>query len=382
MKLLHIADLHIGKRVNEFSMIEDQRHILKQILSTAESEKVDAVLIAGDIYDKSHPPIEAVELLDQFLTDLIALAPVFMISGNHDSPERLGFARHIMKKNGLHIGGTYEKNLYQTSLTDEYGPVHIYMLPFIKPSSLKAFFEQSVETYQEAMRLALSETAVDLSERNILIAHQFFTAGSEEPERSDSEMISVGGLDNIDISVLEKFDYVALGHLHRPQQIGSPRIRYAGSPLKYSFSEALHQKSIVLLEFLEKGNWNYRLIPLIPLRDLRKIKGPIAELLRLGSENPLSSSDYIHATLTDEDEIYDAIGQMRSVYPHLMSLDFDNSRVRMREDFEDIYWSHPAHQDPIDLFDDFYNLQNNRSLDEQEKQMIRKIFEQSGEQMI
>lgn len=381
MKFLHLADLHIGKRVNEFNMIEEQRHILHQIVDIASAELPQAVLIAGDIYDKTHPPVEAVELLDQFLTELTEITSVFIISGNHDSPERLGFGSHLLAKNGLYIAGTYQKDLYRIRLSDEHGPIFIHMLPFVKPALLKPFFNQAIPTYDEAVRLALSEATIDCSARNILLAHQFVTAHGEEPERSDSEMISVGGLDHIDVSAFDRFDYVALGHLHRAQQIASPHIRYAGSPLKYSFSEAHHQKSIVLGELGAKNELNVSLLPLTPLHDLRKIRGPIEELLRTGSENPYHATDYIHATLTDEEEIYDALGQMRKIYPNLMALDFDNSRNRTTAAAS--FSSEPAiRENPLALFDDFYKLQNNNPLNEEQRQLMQEIFIQSGEQMI
>lgn len=378
MKFLHLADLHIGKRVNEFSMIEEQRHILYQILDIASAELPHAVLIAGDIYDKTHPPIEAVELLDQFLTRMTDIAPVFMISGNHDSPERLGFGSHLLAKNGLYIAGTYKKDLYRITLQDNYGSVFIYMLPFVKPALLKPFFNQSIPTYDEAVRIALSQADIDCSARNILLAHQFVTAHSEEPIRSDSEMISVGGLDHIDVSAFDRFDYVALGHLHRAQKIGSPHIRYAGSPLKYSFSEANHQKSVILGELGSKNKLNLSLLPLTPLHDLRKIRGPIEELLRIGSEDPEHATDYIHATITNEEEIYDAIGQMRKIYPNLMALDFDNSRSRTTSD-NSLASEISIHQDPIDLFNDFYKLQNNNSLSAEQRQLMQEIFDDSEE---
>jgi len=379
MKLLHIADLHIGKRVNEFNMIEDQKYILEQILWITDEEKPDGILIAGDVYDKSQPSAEAVELLDEFLTKLTAFGqPVFMISGNHDSPERLSFGSRIMQKNGLYIAGVFDGVLQKVSLEDEHGIVNIYLLPFLKPVMVKPFFEGLIESYDEAVRAVISTAEINEQERNILLAHQFVVNGTQQPERSESESLSVGGLDNVDVSAFEAFDYVALGHLHRPQRIGRDTVRYAGSPLKYSFSEARHQKSATLLELGVKGELSIQQLPLIPLHDLREIKGPIAELLRMGREEPESAEDYIHATLTDEEEIYDAIGRLRQVYPNLMVLDFENSRIGQAVFSQIAASSDVAGKSPMDLFAAFYQMQNNNELTPEQVQVMERIFEQAG----
>ncbi|MDR2355977.1 MAG: exonuclease SbcCD subunit D [Clostridiales Family XIII bacterium] len=376
MKLLHIADLHIGKRVNAFSMIEDQAHILKQILRMIDAEKPDGVLIAGDIYDRSQPPVEAVELLDTFLTELTAsVRSVFMISGNHDSPERLSFGRRIMRKNGLHIAGVFAGVLQKVGLTDAHGAVNIYLLPFLKPAMAKPFFEQPIESYDEAVRAIISSAKIDERERNILLTHQFVVNGAWLPARSESESLSVGGLENVDLSAFAPFDYVAAGHLHKPQKIGRDTVRYAGSPLKYSFSEARHQKSAALLELGAKGDEiPVRLLPLIPLRDLREIKGPIAELLRIGREEASGAKDYIHATLTDEADIYDAIGQLRLVYPNLMTLDFENSRVGRVLSPGAAASDAIAEKSPLDLFAAFYQMQNNNELNPEQVRVMERIF--------
>lgn len=380
MRFLHIADLHIGKRVNEFSMIEDQRYILGQILEIAEKEKPDGILIAGDVYDKSQPSAEAVELLDEFLTKLLSCGhPVFMISGNHDSPERLGFGSRIMQNNKLYIAGVFHGHLQKFTLTDEQGPVNIYMLPFVKPVAVRPFYEDTIETYEQAVRAVIAGAEINRNERNVLIAHQFISAGSQNPERSDSELLRVGGLDNIDASSFDVFDYVALGHLHGPQRIGRDTIRYAGSPLKYSFSEARHHKSVVMIDLGKKDDVQYHLFPLKPLRDLREIKGPIEELLRVGREDSKGSEDYIHATLTDENEIYDAIGQIRKVYPNLMVLDFDNKRSRSISKEQDAYAREAAKKNTMELFSDFYKLQNHVDLTNEQIEVMENIFEEAGE---
>lgn len=379
MKLLHLADLHIGKRVNEFNMIEDQQYILEQILETVAAERPAGILIAGDVYDKSQPSAEAVELLDEFLTRLTAWGqPVFMISGNHDSPERLSFGSRIMEKNGLHIAGVFNGSLPKVTLRDEQGAVSVYLLPFLKPAMVKPFSDLPPESYDEAVRAVITAAEIDTRERNILLAHQFVVNGAQEPQRSDSESLSVGGLDQVDVSAFDAFDYVALGHLHRPQSMGRDTVRYAGSPLKYSFSEARHQKSMTLVELGAKGELTVQTLALTPLRDLREIKGPLAELLRVGREEAESAGDYIHATLTDEDEIYDAIGQLRQVYRNLMILDFDNSRSRPGVYAQLAASGSGADQSPLDLFAAFYQMQNHNELTPEQILLLERIFAQAG----
>jgi exonuclease SbcD len=376
---MHISDLHIGKHVNEFNMIEDQRYILEQILKIVETEKPNGILIAGDIYDKSQPPAEAVELLDEFLTNLVVFGqPVFLISGNHDSPERLGFGSRIMNKNGLHIAGVFDGTVHNLTLEDEYGEAAVYLLPFLKPAIVRPFFEQKIDTYDDAVRAVVSSAEIDRQKRNLLIAHQFITSGIQIPERSDSESISAGGLDNVDASAFEAFDYVALGHLHGLQKIGRDTVRYAGSPLKYSFSEARQRKSVTMIELKQKGEIDMRFIPLIPLHDMREIKGPLRELLKAGREDAGGSKDYIHATLTDEEEIYDAIGQLRQIYPNLMCLDFENSRSRQPLYSQTAASGDAAQKNPLELFSEFYQLQNNCELTPDQIRIMEKIFEQAG----
>lgn len=386
MKLMHISDLHIGKRVNEFSMLEDQAYILGQIIEIADHEKIEGILIAGDIYDKSQPSSEAVLLLDCFLTSLIALnIPVFVISGNHDSPERLSFGSKLLHKNSLYITSLFDGTLESIELTDMYGPISIHMLPFLKPAMLRPFYAETIDTYDEAIKIVLQAASIDTSKRNILLAHQFIISDSKQPERSDSETISVGGLDQIDASAFEDFDYVALGHLHGPQKIGRDTIRYSGSPLKYSFSEVNQKKSVVILDIKGKGEITISLAPLIPKHDLRKIKGPIEELLSLGKVDSKGSSDYIYATLTNEEELYDAIGQLRAVYPNIMGLDYENSRTQTAVTSclnanHDI--SSLSTRSPIKLFSEFYQLQNNSELAKEQEELMQDIFEQSEENHI
>lgn len=383
MKFLHIADLHIGKRVNEFSMLEDQKYILQEILRLVDDVKPVGILIAGDVYDKSVPAGEAVEVLDDFLTELVARqVRLFIVSGNHDSPERLDFGSRIMAKNGLHIAGTFDGLLKKITLQDEYGPVNIYLLPFIKPAMVQPHFaDQSIESYEDAAGAVIQAGQINSGERNILVAHQFITSGGMQPERSDSETVAVGGLDNIDAAVFEPFDYVALGHLHGPQSIGRDTIRYSGSPLKYSFSEVRQRKSVTLIEFAQKGICNIQTLNLTAQRDMREIKGPLDELLRAGAAVASSDSlcqDYLRAVLTDEDEIFDAIGQLRQVYPNIMRIDFENSRNRQVTDSPTAASGDVARKSPLELFEEFYLKQNNCEMNEEQSRIIQEILEQVG----
>ncbi len=302
MKLMHIADLHIGKRVNEFSMLDDQKYILNEILRIVDEAKLSAILISGDIYDKSVPAGEAVEVLDEFLTELVVRnVQIFIVSGNHDSPERLTFGSRIMMKNGVHIAGTFDGSLNHITLADEFGPLHIFLLPFIKPAMVSPYYTgQDILSYEDAAKAVISSCQIDIKERNILVAHQFITSGGKEPERSESESISIGGLNNIDTSVFQSFDYVALGHLHGPQSIGRETVRYAGSPLKYSFSEVRQNKAVTILEFGPKGTLNIQTQTLTPVRDIREIKGPLSELIQAGASMGSTCEDYVRAIWKDD----------------------------------------------------------------------------------
>lgn len=373
MKFMHLSDLHIGKRVNEFSMIEDQIYILQKILELADKEKPDAILIAGDVYDKNLPTIDGVNLLDDFLSGLHERKiPVFMISGNHDSADRLNFASRILRNNDVYIAGTYQGEIARFTIKDGQGPVNIYLLPFVKPA-IASVYHEGVESYHDAVKAILSAANVNKTERNILVAHQFVTAGDISPECCDSENISVGGLDNVDVSVFDDFDYVALGHLHGPQQIGRDTVRYAGSPLKYSFSETNQKKSVTMVTINNKEEIIQEYIRLIPLRDMRQLKGPIDELLNPKNYKNGNTMDYIHATLTDEEEIYDAIGRIRSIYPNVMRIDFDNSKTKPNETAklaaEDI-----IRKDPLWLFEEFFKNQNNVPMSDEQHEIMKKLL--------
>ena len=376
MKLLHLADLHIGKIIYEQSLLEDQEYMLKEIIKIAEKEKVEAVLLSGDIYDRSVPPADAVDVLNDFLNMLIKVLKikVFMISGNHDSKERLNFGSKIFENDGLYIQTTYDGKIRCIELSDK---INIYMLPFIKPIEVKQYFEtEKIDTYNDAMKLIMGKEEIDENKVNILMAHQFVTAGNSNPEICESETINVGGVENVDSSNFDKFDYVALGHIHGPQRIGKDTIRYSGTMLKYSFSEVNHNKSVVLINIKNNKSVEYKLIPLKPLRDMRVIKGPIEELLNEENYKDTDTQDYIKAIITNEEPIYDAIGQIRRVYPNTLSLEVSNIKSGIQNiELQNI--EKLKQKDEFELFDDFYEFQNNIRLDEEQKKIIKEIIEQS-----
>ena len=371
MKLIHLSDLHLGKRVNEFSMLEDQEFILTKIINIIDGEKPDAVIIAGDVYDKSVPSAEAVQLFDDFLCRLAKRKlHVFVISGNHDSAERMAFGGRLMEMSGVHMSPVCNGNVEPISLEDEFGRVNFYMLPFVKPANVRRFFENSeIESYTDAVRAAVESMNVNTAERNVIITHQFVTGA----ERSESEEISVGGSDNVDASVFDCFDYTALGHIHGPQNIGSERIRYCGTPLKYSFSEAKHKKSVTVVELREKGNLEVRTVALEPKRDMREIKGTYAEITLKENYINTDTDDYMHITLTDEDDIPDAIGKLRVIYPNLMKLDYDNNRTRTCAKLDII--ENIELRSPLDLFSEFYENQNNQPMTDGQSEFMESLIE-------
>ena len=373
MKFLHLADLHLGKRVNGFSMLEDQAHILRQILAILDDEQPDGVLIAGDVYDKSVPSVEAVGLLDGFLTELRARGvPVLLISGNHDSPERLAFGGRVMDSCGIHISPVYDGALAPVTLHDEFGPVHVWLLPFVKPAHVRRWFpDADIESYTDSVAEAIAHMDIDTAARNVLVTHQFVTGGA----RSGSEELSVGGTDNVDSGVFAPFDYVALGHLHGAQHIGRETIRYAGSPLKYSFSEARQHKSVIVVTLGEKGDVQVRTVALTPLRELREIRGSYDELTaRSFYEHTTYRSDYLHLILTDEQDVFDAMSRLRTIYPYLMTLDYDNARTRAAGGM-----SVPAETErrtPLELFEALYTRQNHQPMSEVQRAYIAQLMEQ------
>ncbi len=428
MKLLHLADLHIGKRVHGFSMLKDQQYILEQILSLVAQERPDCVLMAGDIYDKPVPSAEAVTVFDDFLAGLYERQVyVCLISGNHDSAERLDFGGRIFESRDIHVAGRYGGETHMVELRDEHGPVRIWMLPFVRPAAMRPFAPE-VHTYQDAVEAAVAqmkktceekisvagfteETAEKFtgdsnrhsawdSVRNVLVAHQFVVGGGQLPEVCESEELSLGTLDHVDASVFDEFDYVALGHLHGPQQVGRPQVRYAGSPLKYSFSERHHKKSVTMVELGEKGQVEIRQIPLQPLRDLRQIQGTMEELLQQGLTMAAKSTgatedmdaersmvigerdypdrdprlDYISAVLTDEGQIYDALGRLRAVYPNLMRLEF----ARESREFAQatVRMEQMRSLTAMELFEEFYEKQRQQPLSEEAHQVVEDLLEE------
>ena len=364
MKLIHLSDLHLGKRVSEFSMLEDQRYILEEILRIIDGERPDAVLIAGDIYDKPVPPAEAVGLFDDFLVRLARReTQVFIISGNHDSPERIAFGARLMDRSGIHLSPVYDGHVEPVALEDEHGTVNIYMLPFLKPAHVRRFFpEEEIDSYTDALRTAVRAMEIDPAARNVLVTHQFVTGAA----RCDSEDISVGGTDNVDVTAFDGFDYVALGHIHNPQQVVRETVRYCGTPLKYSFSEAGHEKSVTVAELGEKGDISIRTAPLIPLRDMKELRGSYEDLTRRSFyENTTWREDYTHITLTDEEDIPDAVGKLRVIYRNLMKLDYDNRRTRSGG--ENLGSGQVEKKSPLELFSELYEKQNNQPMTEEQR---------------
>ena len=371
MKFIHLSDLHLGKRVTEISMTDDQAYILTQILNIIDAEHPDAVVIAGDVYDKSVPPAEAVTLFDGFLCRLAERKlPVLIISGNHDSPERLAFGGRLMEGAGIHLSPVYDGKVEPVTLSDSHGDVHFWLLPFVKPAHVKRYFpDAGIESYTDALRTAVEHMGVDFTARNVLVTHQFVTGAAT----CESEEISVGGSDNVDISVFGGFDYVALGHLHGPQNILSNRIRYCGTPLKYSFSEAGHHKSVTVVELGEKGSLHLQTIPLNPRHDLREIRGTFAELTDKSFYQGTAVEDYLHIILTDEEDVPEAVGQLRVIYPNLMKLSYDNTRTRTNrviDAAEDV-----KRKPPLELFEELYEMQNNQPMSEVQKAFAQELIE-------
>lgn len=376
MKLIHLSDLHLGKRVNEFSMLEDQQYILEEILRIIDSEKPDGVLIAGDVYDKTVPSAEAVTLLDEFLVQLSKRdTQTFLISGNHDSAERLAFGGRLMEQSGIHIARVYNGVLAPLTLRDEYGPVDLYLLPFLRPVQVRRFFPESeITTYTEAMAAVLGAADIDKTHRNVLVTHQFVTGA----QTCDSEELSVGGTDNVDVSVFDDFDYVALGHIHGPQKIGRETVRYCGTPLKYSFSEVGHKKSVTVVELAEKGSVALRTVPLVPKRDMSELRGAYNELmLRENYEGKPFRNDYLRITLTDEEDIPNAVNNLRTVYPYIMRLDYDNRRTRTESHVDGA--EQVERKRPLTLFEEFYESQNGQPMSEEQRSFAKQLMERIWE---
>ena len=370
MKFAHLSDLHLGKRLHQFSLIEDQKYILNKIVKELEKEKVDAVILAGDIYDKMYPSSEAVALFDYFIVELSKIqVQIFVISGNHDSAERIACLGEITKKAGLYLTPVYQGEITPITLEDEFGRVNIYLLPFIKPVHVRYFFkEEKVESYTDALRIAINKMKIDKRERNILAAHQFVTGA----RRSESEEITVGGLDNVEVGVFSEFDYVALGHIHSPQEMGEQRIRYCGTPLKYSFSEAGDEKSLTIVEIKEKGNLKIKTIPLIPLRDLIKLKGRFTDLMNPLNYPGLKTDSYLHITLLEEEDVPEAFYRLSCVYPNLMYMVYENRRTKAKGEL--VIEENTEKTSPQDVFSKLYEEMNHQPLTEkQDTYLMEKI---------
>lgn len=372
MKLMHLSDLHIGKRLNEFSLLDDQSYILDEILRIAKEQKPDAAAIAGDIYDKSTPSAEAVALFDSFISRLAEIVkPIFVISGNHDSAERIAFGSSLMQTAGVYFSPVYNGTAEPIKVEDEFGTVNVYMLPFIRPSDVRRLYpDDDTESFDSAFKAAVAHLDIDENERNIIIAHQFITGAAQ----GGSESVSVGGLDNISAEVFAPFDYAALGHIHKSQNITSERVRYCGTPLKYSFSEANDEKAVTFAILGKKGELSIDEVPLHPLRDLREIKGTYIEITDRNFYDKFNREDYIHVTLTDENDIPEAIGRLRAVYPNIMKLDYDNKRTRENRLIEDI--SEEVRRSPSELFAEFYQSCNNSELSEEQKSYLDGVIKE------
>lgn len=418
MKFFHLADLHLGKRVNGFPMIEDQKNILRQILELADTEHPDAVMIAGDVYDKSIPSVEALNLMDDFLVELVKRRlQVFIISGNHDSAERVSYAGRVMEQSGIHIsprisglgqsrsaeedpveedlsaaadsdaqdlsepavtesGEQKSPAICPVCLEDEYGPLYIYLIPYIHPSVVReAYPDEKITDWTQAMDVLIRNAHVDPAARNIAVAHQYVTASGVRPEECDSEQKHIGGLDNVDYSVFDAFDYVALGHLHGPQRIGRDTVRYAGSPLKYSFSEEKHKKSVTLVEIKEKGQVDYRQLPLVPARDFKTLRGTFSEVMSPGFTAPLSAEDYYRIILTDEQDVDQALARLRKYfYKNLMDLEYDNTRTRTQSDID--AGEEALEKEPIEVLQELFLKQNGMPMNDFQTQTAARIIEE------
>ena len=371
MKLFHLSDLHIGKRVHEFSMIEDQKYMLTQILQAVMREKPDGVLISGDVYDRTIPTAEAVQVFDDFITKLAKMEmPIYMISGNHDSAERLAFGAQLFENDGVYISPVYEGEVKKVEVEDVYGTVNIWLLPFLKPATVRhALQREDINTYEEGVVAALQGCEIDTEQRNILVAHQFVTGA----DRSDSEETSVGGLDNVSAEVFEDFDYVALGHIHRAQKMGRETLRYSGTPLKYSFSEADHKKSVTILELLEKGRVEIHVVPLVPRRDMRKMRGTYMEVTAKDAYTEENKMDYLQITLTDEEDVPGELQKLRTVYSNLMRLEYDNARTRENREVQAV--EAQEQKSELELFEEFYELLNNESMKDEQVEFVEKLIQ-------
>ena len=382
MRFLHTADLHIGKVVNEFSMLKEQEAALDQICSYAASYQVSAVILAGDLYDRSIPPAEAVTLMDAFLTRLADLNICVMgIAGNHDSPERIGFASQILAGRGLYLSGTTQKELCMTELKDEYGAVRFYLLPFSRPTVKKELYGKDMPDFEAGVLAALSHNPPEPSLRNVLVAHEFVTAKGADPVLSDSEVrVSVGGSDRVDAGCFAAYDYTALGHIHRCQRIGEGNIWYAGSPVKYSFSECGQDKSVNLVELGKKGEVKVTQLPLKPLHDMHRIRGSLKELTKEEIASLADRRDYLAVELTDEEELFDPMSALRSVYPNVMQLSIVKNLPLKQPEYQGAFGI--REKDELELFEEFFLEVTGRQMDERRREMFRQAADEAKEKEI
>ena len=379
MKFLHLSDLHIGKSVNGFSMLAEQKHVFEQVIGYIRTENPAAVVIAGDVYDRAAPGVDAVRLFDDFLTGLAHEGvAVMLISGNHDSPERISYASRLLADKRIYFCGAFNGAMHKVTLDDEYGEVHFWLLPFIKPSSVRGILgEETVNaSYDGAIAAAIATAGIDYACRNVLVSHQFYAKAGAMPVRSESELNPVGGIDAVDASIIGQFDYAALGHLHGGQRMGAEHIRYCGSPVKYSFSEWRHKKSLTLVELREKGGLSISELPLTPHHDMREIKGRLDELIS-DSSFADNKEDYLRVILTDDEEIIDPMGKLRGVYPNIMSLEFENSRTGI--DIESIAPGAEKLTD-YELFSEFFLEVQGSTMSEAQAQIVRELLEKAGDE--
>lgn len=367
MRFIHLADLHLGKKFNEYSLIKDQEFILDEIINIIKDKEVDAILIAGDIYDKSIPTIEAVNLLDDFLYKLSEMKkPVYIISGNHDSIDRLSFGSRMLQASGIHIAKQYEGNIYIERVYDKYGEINIYMLPFVKAPIVNKYFDIDLNNSNDAIKAIIDKENIDYTKRNIILSHQFVSnslvGGSEDS--------FVGALDMVDIDNYKGFDYVALGHIHKPQELGNNTRRYAGTPLKYHFDEIKNVNSVPIIELNEKGNINVELVNLLPLQEMAEYKDSFLELM---SDKYEAIEKYLHITLIDEEDILDAAPRLRQKFPNLMRLDYDNTRTRAIYDSEVI--ADTEHKSTIELFKEFFKNMNGMDISSDQEKYMNDIIE-------
>ena len=376
MKFLHLSDLHVGKGVNGFSMLAEQKHVFEQVIGYIRAETPAAVVIAGDVYDRAAPGVDAVRLFDDFLTGLAHEGvAVMLISGNHDSPDRINYASRLLTDKRIYFCGAFDGAMHKVTLADEYGEVHFWLLPFVKPASVRGILGEETASYDDAVAAAIATADIDYSGRHVLVSHQFYAKAGVMPVRSESELNPVGGLDAVDAGIIGRFDYAALGHLHGGQRVGVEHIRYCGSPLKYSFSEWRHKKSLTLVELRQKGSLSISELPLAPRHDMREIRGRLGELISGSSRG--DNEDYLRVILTDEEELIDPMGKLRSVYPNIMSLEFENSRTGV--DIESIAPGEEKLTD-YELFGEFFLEMQGSAMSVEQARIVRELLEKAGDE--